>query len=267
MSGDDDLARVRRQELIELADRVAHRPLPSRHRNARRIVASLVIGAIGVATIVIGVRMLVNTRPRVTQPTPTLPATYEATSTVTPPLDTAATGRPAVRWIDYVDGVAHLRGVVPDQATADALQAAVTATLGSDHVKVEYVIAAGAPRPTSDPWTFGPSIRFGDRSAFLDTTAIASLDVIARLLEQHPTATVEINAYTDDAGEEWANLALSQQRASAIYGYLASRGIAPQRLTSVGHGEADPIADNGTPEGRAANARIVIVVTGLLDTV
>jgi OmpA-OmpF porin, OOP family len=57
-----------------------------------------------------------------------------------------------------------------------------------------------------------------------------------------------------------ANLKLSQARADAVKAYLISQGVKPEKIGSVGRGEAKPVASNDTPEGRANNRRVEIVV-------
>ncbi|WP_288801131.1 OmpA family protein, partial [uncultured Fibrobacter sp.] len=68
----------------------------------------------------------------------------------------------------------------------------------------------------------------------------------------------QILGYTDDRGKESANLKLSQQRANAVVTELVKNGVDKGRLEAVGMGEADPIADNSTAEGRELNRRIMM---------
>ena len=77
----------------------------------------------------------------------------------------------------------------------------------------------------------------------------------------HPGAQVDINGYTDDRWSAAANLKLSQMRATSTLNRLASLGIDKSRMTAEGHGEDNPVADNGTAEGRQQNRRVVITVT------
>ncbi len=71
---------------------------------------------------------------------------------------------------------------------------------------------------------------------------------------------VSIEGFTDSRGADDANMKLSQDRANAVRDYLVSQGVKQEKLRAVGRGEANPIASNDTPEGRANNRRVEIVV-------
>jgi outer membrane protein OmpA-like peptidoglycan-associated protein len=75
-------------------------------------------------------------------------------------------------------------------------------------------------------------------------------------------ATVVIEGYTDATGDSDYNLKLSQQRAGSVESFLIREGIAEGRLKSVGYGNENPVADNSTAEGRAANRRVELVISG-----
>jgi OOP family OmpA-OmpF porin len=83
------------------------------------------------------------------------------------------------------------------------------------------------------------------------------LDRSVKLLNEKPDAKFEVEGYTDYVGTEAYNMQLSVERAQTVKAYLASRGIAQNRLTCVGFGKDYPIQDNNTEAGRAANRRIV----------
>jgi OOP family OmpA-OmpF porin len=76
-----------------------------------------------------------------------------------------------------------------------------------------------------------------------------------------PFATAEIDGYTDSVGTDAYNVKLSDRRAKAVFDYLTSRGVDPARLKSMGYGEANPIADNKTAEGRQQNRRVMLIRT------
>ena len=76
-----------------------------------------------------------------------------------------------------------------------------------------------------------------------------------------PFATALVEGHTDSVGTDAYNLALSDRRAKSVFDYLTSRGVDPARLSSIGHGESKPIADNTTAEGRQLNRRVMLIRT------
>ena len=75
-------------------------------------------------------------------------------------------------------------------------------------------------------------------------------------LLDNPEMKIEVQGYTDNVGTDAKNKKLSQDRANAVRDYLIRNGIDPDRLTAVGFGKANPVADNRTEKGRAENRRI-----------
>lgn len=86
------------------------------------------------------------------------------------------------------------------------------------------------------------------------------LDRFATTLTQNPVTTVTIVGHTDSSGSDAINQPLSVNRASATRDYLTTRGVAASRISIDGRGAREPVADNGTPAGRAMNRRIEIFV-------
>ena len=101
-------------------------------------------------------------------------------------------------------------------------------------------------------------VQFRSGSTDLLETAFPYLDAFAELMRDDINARIEIRGYTDSDGSDEYNLRISQQRAEAVRNYLILKGIAEHRMTAVGYGEADPVADNSTAEGRVMNRRIEI---------
>lgn len=99
-------------------------------------------------------------------------------------------------------------------------------------------------------------IYFESNSADLTQSAVAVLNEAAEVLKTCPAFSVEISAHADSVGTEERNLVLSRHRAQAVKLHLVASGVQPSRLTSQGYGEAKPIADNHTSQGRALNRRV-----------
>lgn len=86
------------------------------------------------------------------------------------------------------------------------------------------------------------------------------LNHLATSLNQNQVTTVTIIGHTDSTGSDAINNPLSFDRANAARDYLVNRGVAPQRIATDGRGSREPIADNGTEQGRAQNRRVEIYV-------
>jgi len=111
--------------------------------------------------------------------------------------------------------------------------------------------------------TFNESMRgiqFETARADIKPISYPILDKIVTIMKENPKFDLEIIGHTDNAGNPQSNLDLSDRRAHAVRTYLMNKGIESFRLVSVGRGEANPIATNSTPEGRALNRRVEFVV-------
>ena len=86
------------------------------------------------------------------------------------------------------------------------------------------------------------------------------IDRVAAYLKMHPDISVSIEGHTDLTGDEQANVKLSKDRAMAVRSMLMADHISRKRLTAVGLGGTQPVADEGTAEGRQKNRRIELVV-------
>lgn len=107
------------------------------------------------------------------------------------------------------------------------------------------------------------SILFSSGSADTSEQAQKIFDEIAGILKNYSNP-VQVEGFTDNIPIKSAkyptNWELSTARASAIVKYLASKGIAPERLSAVGYGEYQPIVSNDTEQGRAQNRRVAIMI-------
>ncbi|MFT6675488.1 MAG: OOP family OmpA-OmpF porin [Sulfitobacter sp.] len=99
-------------------------------------------------------------------------------------------------------------------------------------------------------------INFEPGSATIEASALGTMDDIAEILKQCGDLPLEIQGHTDSQGRETMNLALSQSRAESVLNELRARRVLTGSFTAQGYGEAAPIADNKTEDGREANRRI-----------
>ncbi|WP_371743786.1 OmpA family protein [Mangrovicoccus sp. HB161399] len=106
------------------------------------------------------------------------------------------------------------------------------------------------------------NISFESGSARLRSASFPLLDQVADIVNRCPGLDIVIAGHTDSVGDPGYNQKLSELRAAAVVDYLLGKGVGQGRMTSVGYGEARPVAGNGTPEGRLRNRRIEFSVEG-----
>ena len=99
---------------------------------------------------------------------------------------------------------------------------------------------------------------FAFDSAELTAEDKAELDRVATRLTELEFVGGTATGHTDSVGDEAYNQKLSERRAQAVVDYLHAKGVAAGRITAIGMGEAKPLADNATEEGRAQNRRVTI---------
>ena len=135
-------------------------------------------------------------------------------------------------------------GTPPKQATAT-------------QVVTPPVISTPPVSPQPGEWT----IRFAFNSAELTDPYQESLGQVAHLIKTTTGSVVLIEGHTDNIGTASYNLQLSQRRVKAVEKRLVDAyGVEPLRLRTAWQGEARPVADNDTAEGRSQNRRVLIVV-------
>lgn len=109
--------------------------------------------------------------------------------------------------------------------------------------------------------TLDGSVLFISGKSELLPIAQKKLDDVAKALKDvEESQKVVIEGHTDSNGDDAFNMTLSQQRADSVRTYLVSKGVKAERITATGKGETQPLAQNATPEGRANNRRVEIII-------
>ncbi|MGA8240353.1 MAG: OmpA family protein [Desulfobacterales bacterium] len=150
---------------------------------------------------------------------------------------------------------AALGGLVGNQIGAymdrqeEALRQAMAAATAADQASIQRsqdVLTA----------TFKSDMFFDFDSATIKPGAYAELDRVAKVFNDYPQTMIQIQGHTDSSGAEAYNMALSERRANAVRDALVQRGVAPERLTTIGFGESQPISSSA-----AMNRRVTLVLT------
>ncbi|PIP04954.1 MAG: hypothetical protein CO012_05995 [Syntrophobacterales bacterium CG_4_8_14_3_um_filter_49_14] len=108
--------------------------------------------------------------------------------------------------------------------------------------------------------TLTGSILFRSAKSTLLSSAQVKLDQVVNALLAVRARNLIVEGHTDSRGSELYNQGLSQRRADAVRDYLVQRGYPADRIQARGKGEGNPIANNASPEGRANNRRVEIVI-------
>ncbi|HSO32569.1 MAG TPA: OmpA family protein [Labilithrix sp.] len=109
--------------------------------------------------------------------------------------------------------------------------------------------------------TLSGGVLFASNESTLLPAAVLKLNEVAdALIKGNPDSNMTVEGHTDSQGQRQYNMDLGQKRADAVKAQLVSRGVAADRIKSVGVGPDRPIADNKSAEGRANNRRVEIIV-------
>ncbi len=132
---------------------------------------------------------------------------------------------------------------------ANGQEAQMARALGDDNISL--------------PHTFEfDNLNFESGTAMVTSDSFKTVDDIAAMLRAYPTARVRLEGHTDSVGDDAANRALSESRATTIASMLTTRGVAGDRIEKAGNSEQSPVAENESEEGRARNRRVGVVLLG-----
>jgi outer membrane protein OmpA-like peptidoglycan-associated protein len=108
--------------------------------------------------------------------------------------------------------------------------------------------------------TFASGILFASNSSTLTSGATGNIDELATTLQKYADTNVVIEGHTDASGSDAINKPLSQRRAQAVANELSAKGVDTSRITATGYGSSQPVADNTTVAGKAANRRVEVAI-------
>lgn len=103
------------------------------------------------------------------------------------------------------------------------------------------------------------AIQFATNSDVITANSMELIKQLADALKENSELNLKIIGHTDSDGDEAKNVLLSKKRALAVKAKLVSMGILNERLNAEGKGEAEPLADNGTIDGKAQNRRVEFI--------
>jgi outer membrane protein OmpA-like peptidoglycan-associated protein len=145
------------------------------------------------------------------------------------------------------------------QAQTQAVQAQGTANEALQRANAAHKLAEG--KFLYEVVLSDDSVKFPVNRNEVSPEAKARLDeLVQKVKSENRNVYLEIQGFTDASGDASYNEKLGEARAEAVRRYLHRRGIALNRMATISYGEEDPAASNSTPQGRAQNRRVMIVV-------
>ncbi len=158
---------------------------------------------------------------------------------------------------DSIDGVAIKDIIIGQQYQLEQLTKLLTKARKDLY---RHLTASGEMYGEGDAQYDISSVGFKTGSAKLTKEAYAVLDTLVPSLAQNDKWTIKVLGHTDNVGGEAYNKDLSLRRAKSVKKYLVKKGIVDTRVTTEGLAFSKPIACNDTPEGRAKNRRVEVIV-------
>jgi outer membrane protein OmpA-like peptidoglycan-associated protein len=140
-----------------------------------------------------------------------------------------------------------------------AKKEAELALAAADSLRIQMQNLTARREGRGEVMTLGESV-FPPGKASLLPEALDNLGKVVDFVNAAPDRRVRIEGHTDNRGGANLNQALSQQRADAVLQALVQRGVARARITAVGMGADRPVAPNDTPQGRARNRRVEVIL-------
>jgi len=194
-----------------------------------------IIAALVLVGLLFAMRNCAAQRKEVTTPTATAPA-------INAPRVTA----PTVTGPAAPNATVNLPGGTAINVPQGSIGYNLANYLGSD---------AGAPKT----FVFD-NLNYDTASSTLTPASQPTVTAIASILKAYPNTLVKVVGFTDNQGAPASNQALSEQRAATVKSQLVAAGVPADHVQTAGMGQQNPVADNNTDAGRAANRRTELVV-------
>ncbi len=191
-----------------------------------------------------------------TTTTTTAPVSARA---ATSPEQLAATPPGAV--LELTPSAIRLIGGLPDDSMADENIELAERFFPGIAIDDQQVVDESFPDPDVVTMRLSAPDLFGYNSDALNAAYLPLIDQIAAAVSVSDSISVEVSGHTDDTGPAEGNQRLSERRASSAAQRLIAQGVPSAQVTSVGRGEDQPIAPNGTEAGRLANRRVEFAIT------
>ena len=157
----------------------------------------------------------------------------------------------------------NLRGQIGNEVLRQQLVGHIATSLTSSYNVKDALTVMNSAQTDINEMLAGRIIEFDSGSANIRASSQGLLDAIAQRIASLDNKHVEVIGHTDNLGNPNNNLILSRARAEAVKAYLVQKGIAAARIATNGLGDAQPVADNETPEGRTRNRRIEFRIVNL----
>ena len=183
------------------------------------------------------------------------------TAVLVAPLLTVACNRPAPHGTAVAAAPPKTAPPPKPSPTGHLIQlpdSAIFVERGSTEEQLAAFLASKAAAPRLFRF---PGTEFEPWQSKPNEATLRTMYAIAQILRAYPHSEVTLIGHTDNIGTAEQNLRLSQARVDRMAQLLIHAGIQPRRISAVGHGMRDPIADNRTVQGQARNRRIELIVT------
>lgn len=178
----------------------------------------------------------------------------------------APDGTPLPVVVTYDSGTVQLAGFVPSEETRQRLVGLARANSQDDDVAVtdNLLINPAVPASVGIRVIELQSARFGEGAAQLTPMHIEQIDRVVGVMQALPHVSVLVIGHSDQRGDDFRNLMLSEDRAGAVVDYLVYLGIEPTRISMRGAGESDLLTLDDDANAFALNRRTEFIFYGVL---